>query len=271
MKSHAIVYIVGLSFLILSACSKRCDPLPDDENPSGKNSLLDSIQWKELKQTTSFHYRSDSLQDKIIYGVHTVKDTVVFTYNGKRISTISSFRQQRIAEYQYNIGGRVASIIIHTQSGTGPKINFKFTYDAAGKPAVLDYFFSRGAVILEQLLFTYEYDAAGLLAKVYAKTPGGHEVSYLIEGYAPKCDFNPWAFIEPINVTENIPIYNLPMLQTLNRLPTKITRIDGGSDEIQRHAISIDKERVARVISDFEYPFIPPTTHRLETNFFYRQ
>ncbi|MBC7936685.1 MAG: hypothetical protein H7Y86_15145 [Rhizobacter sp.] len=256
--------------LLLVACSKKeiYSPAPDSGDTAVN--LLDSIVWTDLQETTYFKYRTDSTPDKIFYGFPVVKDTVSFSYTGNRVSQITSSRSRRASDYRYNAVGKITDITIHPASGSGTSYILEFSYNGAGRPILLDYFLKNEAGKHLQYHSLYNYNAAGLLEKITQQTPGGIIITHVIEAWSDKCNFNPWAFIDPVTITETMTIYNLPVLQTMDKLPVKVTTTFTGSVEsVKRREFIIQNERIDKMLALWEYPGSPSFNYQTRVNFFY--
>lgn len=270
-KVYELLSAVVLTCFV-AACSKNKISFPAPASAETSQNLLDSIVWNDIQETTYFKYRADSLPDKILYGFPVTKDTVSFKYTGKQIAQITSSRSQRASDYQYNAAGKIVVITMHAITGIGTSFILEFSYDTAGRPLLLDYFLKNERGIQLQYAAAYQYSTAGLLQKVTQTTPGGIVITHEIEAYSDVCDFTPWAFIDPVITTEYMAIYNLPVLQTMDKLPAKITTTFIGSVEsIKRNQFTIQNGRIDKLIAAVEFPASPALNYQTSVNYFYHQ
>jgi hypothetical protein len=270
-KIYSLVLAVALICLV-AGCSKNKIPLPAPAPVETPKNLLDSIVWNDIHETTYFKYRADSLPDKILYGFPVTKDTVSFKYTGNQLTQITSSRSQRASDYQYNAAGKIAVITMHAITGLSTSFILEFSYDNAGKPVLLDYFLKNERGIQLQYSATYQYSTAGLLEKVTQTTPGGIVITHAVEAYSDECTFTPWAFIDPVTTTENMAIYNLPVLQTMNKLPGIITTTFINRVEyIKRNQFTIQNDRIDKMVTVVEFPASPALDYQTRLNFFYHQ
>ncbi|MBC7935866.1 MAG: hypothetical protein H7Y86_11000 [Rhizobacter sp.] len=263
-----LCYLLCAFFVLgLWSCSKPVTPSP----PGGGTTsyVLDSMVWKNIPQTTYFTYRADKLQDKAVSVYHSLRDTVSFEYNGQQISRIVSSRSRRTSNYAYHPSGKIASINLSGVGGIGSHYIFEFDYSAAGKLKTLNYFLQNEAGKKLQYACTYAYNTDGLVAAVTFVAPTGSTLTYTVEAYTPECNFNPWAFISPVELTEGFAIYNLPLLQDMKRLPAKITKRITGIESIEHVTATVQNNNLDKMISAFEYPGSPASNFQYEVNFFY--
>lgn len=257
---------------LVAGCSKNEISFPAPAPGETPKKLLDSIVWNDIHETTYFKYRADSLPDKILYGFPVTKDTVSFKYTGNQIVQVTSSLSQRASDYQYNAAGKIAVITMHAITGVGTSFILEFSYDTSGRPVLLDYFLKNERGIQLQYTADYQYSTAGILQKVTQTTPGGIVITHAVETYSDECNFSPWAFIDPVITTENMAIYNLPVLQTMNRLPSEITTtfIDR-VEYIKRNQFTIQSGRIDKLNVVVEFPTSPVLNYQTGVDFFYHQ
>ena len=271
--------------LLLTACSKHHDtpaPLPSPpvntppvNTPQIAKPLLDSMVWHNLvgPTTTYFAYRPDSLQDKITTVDPFVSDTVRFEYLRRQITHITNNRLNRHSDYTYNASGKIIVITISGFSGLDGNFRFEYGYDVRGRLNTLAYYLERGTVKQLESICAYEYAANGLLSKISGFTPDGLNITYTIDAYTDECNFNPWTFVDPIDLSEGFEIYNLPLLQTLTRLPAKITKtVTGGSDGgfTKQLTATLQGGNLARAITLTQFPSVPTSNYQIDVELFYR-
>lgn len=267
--------------IVLSACSKHHDtpapapaPVPPVTKPQVAKPLLDSIVWKNLATTTYFAYRADSLQDKITTVSSYVSDTVRFEYSRRQITHIANNRLGRYSDYVYDAAGKIITITISGFSGLDGHFRFEYGYDVRGRLNTLAYYLEKGTDKRLESICAYEYGVNGLLSKITGLTPDGQNITYTIDAYTDECNFNPWTFIDPVDLSEGFEIYNLPLLQTLTRLPSKITKtITGGSDGgfTKQLTATLQDNNLSRAITVTQYPGTPTNNYQFDVELFYRK
>jgi YD repeat-containing protein len=266
--------------IMLSACSKHHDtpapvPTPPVNNPQSAKPLLDSMVWHNLVApvTTYFAYRPDSLQDKITTVDPFVSDTVRFEYYRRQVTHITNNRLNRSSDYEYDPAGKIIAITITGFEGTQGLFRFEYGYDVKGRVSTQAYYLVKGTDKRLESIVAYEYDGHGLLSKISGITPDGLNITYTIDAYTEECNFNPWTFIDPVDLSEGMEIYNLPVLQSLTRLPSKITKtITGGSDGgfTKQLTATLQGGNLARAITLTQYPTVPTSNYQVDVELFYR-
>ena len=272
MQKFLIAFLIVPYTLLLPGCSKDHEPVPAPPPapiPQAAGPLLDSMVWNQFATTTYFAYRPDSLQDKITTISPNVSDTIRFTYNGRQLSHITNNRLNRSSDYFYDAAGRITLITMNDYGGTG-HFRFAYGYDGAGRVNSLIYSLEKGTVTEKLYTATYQYDASGLLSKVNGLTPDGSVITLTIDAYTEECNFNPWLFAEPVDPSEVLEIDNLPFLQTLKRLPAKITKTSTSVKFIRQLTTTLQDHNLSTMVTARDFPLNPTLNYQTEINFFYR-
>ena len=272
MQKLLIICCIISNAILLSGCSKEHEPFPAPPpvpTPQGAGPLLDSMVWSQLATTTYFAYRADSLQDKITTVSSYVSDTVRFTYNGRQLSHITNNRLNRSSDYFYNAAGKITLITMSDYGGNG-HFRFAYGYDGAGRVNSLVYSLEQGTVTEKLYTATYQYDASGFLSAVNGLTEDGTIVTLTIDGYTEECNFNPWLFAGPVDPSEVLEIDNLPFLQTLKRLPAKITKTATNAKFIRQLTTTLQDHNLSRMVTARDFPLNPTLNYQAEVNLFYR-
>lgn len=264
------VIIVLCCITALGACSKKDHPTPP-VNPTAGKPLLDSMVWNGISTTTYFTYRPDSLQDKIITVSSYVSDTSRFEYKGRQISQVTNLRRNRASKYLYNSAGQITSFNFNGYNTVDGDLLYEFEYDPAGRVRQLTYSIQKAGTSNQWIAtYTYAYNGDGLLSQIKGTNVSNTQITFDISSYSEECNFNPWAFIDPTDPSESFPIYNLPVMQTLKRLPLNIkVAYTGNEYDIQTTATLTDHNLVRWVRSTV---FIddPANVFKDDIQFFYR-
>lgn len=253
-----------------AACSKKDHPIPP-VTPSAGKPLLDSMVWKGIATTTYFTYRPDSLQDKVITASSYVSDTSRFEYNGRQISHITNLRRNRSSEYFYNTAGKITAITNNGYNPTDGGFRYEFEYDPAGRVHQLTYFIQKTGANNEWVsTYTYEYNSDGLLSHIKGITVYNTQLTFDISSYTGECNFNPWAFIEPTDPSSTFPIYNLPVLQTLKRMPATIkVTYPGNAYDVQTTS-TITDHNLSGLVRSTVFEDDPANIFKDDIQLFYR-
>lgn len=270
-KSLALCGIFA-GLLVFYGCSKDHEPspvTPPVTTPQATGSLADSMVWNNLSTTTYFSYRPDSLQDKITTISSYVRDTVRFTYNGRQLTHIANNRLNRYSDYFYNPAGQITLVTMNDYSGTG-QFRFAYGYDAAGRVNSLTYSADMGSDIIQLYSYTYQYDNNGLLSKVHGISKDGLTVTVTVDAYTDECQFNPWILAEPIDPSEVVEIDNLPLLQSLKRLPARVTKTTSNGTLKRQLTATIKNHNLTKAVITREFSATPANNFQTDIDFFYR-
>ncbi len=264
MKTATVLLMTAMVFL-LQACEKEKDEPAENETPV-KKALLRSIDWDNGTKAV-MNYNPDSTLNKIVYTLGNTTSTTVFTWQHKQLQQMFDDRSIYANNYYYD-GGNVSHYINRFRTGTSPtSYKMEYTYGANGAVTNLKWLASNEAGTIVKSTSTYHYNAAGELTKVV--TLNGNAVyTHIIEAYSDSVDFDPLVFIDP-SLSENYPLFNLPVLSRMNKYPAKIVRnVKLGNDaaytdKIDENICSIVNKRINKMVTTITIPGMPQ--YRSET------
>lgn len=133
----------------------------------------------------------------------------------------------------------------------------EYSYDGQGRVRELKYY-TIGEVL--QATSTYSY-TNGALERVVTKD-ADNVYTHVIEAYADTAWFDPLLFIEAA-LPENYPVFNIPVLGSMKKLPAKIVRmVQTGDDEpyidiIEENAVVITGKHIAQITNSITVPLMP--------------
>lgn len=203
----------------LSACKRNRIPPP--ESP---NTLLKSIEWKNGARE-NWHYDANGNLEWT-KGVSPASTGIQrdFLYHDR---TLGLVQKPSIKEdtFYFNSAGRITRIEEYDmglRDAGGDRLDF--VYDGHGKVIQMDYGKYAGDGYTQLSVSRYNWSDKGLLLQI-ATQPAGNAETYVFDlepddkGYI----FSPWAFIHRyLLVTSQYEIWNLPVLQCMDRLPKRI-------------------------------------------------
>ena len=268
MKNN--IFLVVTSLMLLISCSK--DKGNNDPPKAEKGELLRRIEWDIFSSTGDVKYNTDSTLQKILYTNPTRNTEVNFTYdNKKRVTKINSPELGRYADYIYDDKNRITQIGFGSNY-PGSIIYLEFTYNAANRVKQLEYRIVNEAGTKVQWTSDYEYNAEGLLSKVVSTSANGSSVTYTLENYSEACTFNPFVFIQTLDVGERYELYNYPIVSQMNKFPGKVTKTSstsGAVESITESTYTIQNKRLNKTDVKITYPQSSQSNTQYEIKYFY--
>ena len=176
--------------------------------------------------------------------------------------------------YHYNQKGQIESTLgIYKDSTVPYSHEMRYTYNTNGSVASLNFYLVTESATTLEAISTYEYNSDGSLYKV-ATASENLLASYVIDAYSPECDFSIPAYLD-IPLSVDYPLFNYPVLNTMKKLPSRITRIvkigtsEPFIDHIEETSYTLTGKRIDKTISRFTYPGHPGGNKTVEANYKY--
>ncbi|HZG26769.1 MAG TPA: hypothetical protein VEZ17_19410 [Chitinophagaceae bacterium] len=252
------VFLSALVVVFLSGCRKN-DPLPLPSAPD--KHLLRAIEWNNGSKAV-LDYNADSTLTSITSSFQNTASLTSFRFSGKKIAEMTDNESLRKVVYHYNQKGQVESTVgIYKDSTVPYSHEMRYTYNPNGSVATLNFYLVVGAVTTLEAISTYEYKSNGDLYKVTTASEN-LVATYVIDGYSAECDFSIYPYLD-IALKVDYPLFNYPVLNTMKKLPSKITRIVKiGKDEpfidhIEETGFTLTGKRIDKTVSRFTYPGYP--------------
>lgn len=286
-----IAHLFLLAAICLAGCSKKDTPPPappDDSKPSplpvpnlakvvkgyllkacdislvpGGNFRID-YAWNPDSSLKRYQSRFAGAQDAT---------DVDFHYSNGQLSRITTENSLSEGVYEFE-NGRVKRLTSrHTINPTGR--NYYFTYNADGTVNTITYknYNEAGEHLQQEVRYTYD---AQKRPTVITKTqPNGHTFVLRIQEWSAPFSFSPWIFSESEMDLTLYELFNVPLLFTLDRMPTKFTENEqpvGGTETVKCRwelTYTIQQDRLEQRRAQLTYPNDPQLNRTVEHTFHY--
>jgi hypothetical protein len=242
---------------LFTSCRKS-DQSPDPPTPQLE--LLRSIAWSNNVRAV-LDYNPDSTLKTITYSYQASSSVNRFGFSGKRLAWMSEDERQRKVEYHYNNKGQVERMQGLYQDSISSPHEIRYTYNADGTVATRKFYLIGQTGTTLKTSSTYEYYPNRDLYKV-STSEDDLLATYVIDSYSPECSFNIYTHLE-LTLSVSDPLYNYPVLNTMKKLPQKITRIvkigngEAFTDHIEEITYTISNKQLYKTITRLSFPDHP--------------
>lgn len=241
----------------LGACKKESTEQPGPgSNNDRKAKLVRSIGF-DNGATKTMYYNEDSTLKEITYRYGDVVSSTIFNWEDRRLKEM--FEEELSFKNIFYYNGAGITRYVHTNNSTEfpSSYTMEYSYDDQGWVSGLKYY-TTGEVL--QATSTYSY-TNGALERVVTKD-ADNVYTHIIEAYADTAWFDPLLFIGTA-LPENYPVFNIPVLGSMKKLPAKIIRmVQTGDDEpyidiIEENTVVITDKHIAQITNGITVPRMP--------------
>ncbi len=257
------------ALLCLGACKKEDMEQPGaGGNNAPKAKLVRSIEFDNGSIKT-MHYNPDSTLQKIAYRYGAVESATIFNWEDHHLKEM--FEEELSFKNVFYYNGAGIARYVHTNNSTEfpSSYTMEYSYDGQGRVRALKYY-TTGNIL--QATSTYHY-TNGALERVVTKD-ADNVYTHIIEAYSDTAWFDPLLFIETA-LPENYPVFNIPVLGSIKKLPAKIVRMvqmgdnDPYIDIIEEHTVVITDKHIAQITNNITVPLMPGYRKRVVGMFKY--
>ncbi|RYY63039.1 MAG: hypothetical protein EOO05_00385 [Chitinophagaceae bacterium] len=270
MKAGLVIGTVGL----FSSCMKSSDvqdaPPPETNVPTG---ALARLEW-DNGLTGYFDYNTDNSLKTIQYNLGGSTGKTMFEWSGSRMTSISDDRSLYKNVYTYGPDNKLVKVENVQKSGGASVFLLEYTYNAQGLVDSMKYFATNNGTKVLKTRSGYTYGAGSRLTEVVTES-GNNLVKSVVDTWSPELSFIPQMYVD-VTLSENYDVYNLPVLEQQDMLPTKITRmVKTGSgnyttDKVQEIQFTLSGTRVTNTRTTVTFPNVPGSSNVLNAVYIYK-
>lgn len=272
---HGAIRLIFLVFIAggLNACKKNNTENPNPaENDKPYIKLVRSIEY-DNGITAAMHYNEDSTLKEITYRYGNILNSTIFNWENQRLKELYEDRSLYKNAFHYSESG--ISYYVNTYKNIQLPSSYKmeYSYDEKERVTALKYYTTNEAGITLKATSTYYYNNAAALEKVETKDATA-VYTHVIESYSDTAYFDPLLFIET-SLSENYPIFNIPVLSRMKGFPAKIIRkVKIGNeaayiDKIVENTVLTADKNISKITSRITVPDMPSYDIRIVSIFKY--
>lgn len=247
-----------LMFVTVLLMAVGCKKGKDNGSPAPSGSLLRSVEWSDGMKA-GVEYNADNLLSKINYSFNGVASSTVFNWQQKQLSIMYDTRSLGKTQFYYS-GNRISHSIYSNPEATEEGYKLTYTYRADGKVEKLVLSAITEAGEEPDITSKYNYSANGDLKEV--ESSDGENIYLHTFEWSDAINFDPLAFLNT-GLEENYSYLNIPVLSSMKKYPTKITRkvMYGDQlpevDRIEENILTIANQRIEKMQIRVTMPSFP--------------
>lgn len=247
-----------LMFATVLLMAVGCKKGKDNGSPAPSGSLLRSVEWSDGMKA-GVEYNADNLLSKINYTLNGVASSTVFNWQQKQLSIMYDTRFPGKTQFYYS-GDRLTHSIYSSPEAMEDGYKLTYTYRADGKVEKLVLSTITEAGEEPDITSKYHYAANGDLKEVES-SDGENAYSHTFE-WSETISFDPLAFLNT-GLEENYSYLNIPVLSSMKKYPTKVTRkvMYGDQpaevDRIEENTLTIANQRIEKMQTKITMPSFP--------------
>lgn len=257
----------------LNACKKdNNNPSPSDENNKPALQLVRSIEFDD-GVTANMQYNTDSTLKEITYRYGNVSSSTIFDWENKQLKAFYDNRSLYKNTIYYGESGISHYVNAYKEIPLPSSFTMEYSYNEKNQITTLKRFTTNEAGTTLKATSTYYYNSSSALEKVETKENNA-VYTHIIASYSDTVYFSPLLFIET-TLSENYPVFNIPVLSRMNRYPAKIIRkVKLGNDatfvdKITENTVSATDKNITQIKCRITVPQMPSYDRQVVSQFKY--